>query len=198
MKICLNCFCDSEIRSRIKSYDSKGQCGICGRRDTYIYNTDTDEYLNGIFDNIINLYVPVSSLEIKPDVKNCVYIKNELVENWNIFNNLSATHVHTIIKALSKDLYAETPELIDEPVVNQLTTDSEYFKANSLLKEFSWEQFVEALKHENRFHTNYIDTTILEIFCSFIRKSYKTGDKFYRGRISGEEGYDCGNMGPPP
>jgi len=198
MKICINCFCDSEIRSRIKSYDSKGQCSICGCRDTYIYDTDTDEYLNGILDNIINLYVPVSSLEVTPDAENCVYIKNELVENWNIFNKLSATQVHTIIKALSKDLYAETPELIDAPVVNQLTTDSDYLKANSLLKEFTWEQFVEALKHENRFHTNYVDTNILEIFCSFIRKSYKAGEKFYRGRISSEEGYGCDNMGPPP
>lgn len=198
MKICINCFCVSDIKSRIESYDTKGSCDICGRKDAYIYDTETDVYLNGILDNIINLYIPVSSLGNAPKAEDCVYIKNEFIENWNIFNNLSASKVHTIIKALSKELYSETPELIDEPVVNQLTMDSEYFKANSLLKEYSWEQFVEALKHENRFHTNYIDTTILEIFCSFIRKSYKTGKRFYRGRISGEEGYDCENMGPPP
>lgn len=198
MIICCNCFCDTEIKSRIKSYNKKGSCSICRSNDTYIYDTDTDDYLNGIFDNIINLYVPVSTVDPTPEAKDCVFIKNELLENWNIFNKLNATQVHAIVKELSTDLYSETPELIDAPVVNQIEMDEVFLKDNSILKGYTWEQFVEALKHENRFHTNHINTDILKIFCTFIRKTYKAGKKFYRGRISSEVGFDCDDMGPPP
>ena len=83
MIICNNCFCDSEIKSRIESYSKKGQCRVCGCKDAYIYDTDTDDYLNGIFDNILNLFVPVSSLLTPPEAEQCIFIKNELLENWN-------------------------------------------------------------------------------------------------------------------
>jgi len=198
MIICHNCFCDSEIRSRIESYNKNGQCSVCGCKKAYIYDTDVDDYLNGIFDNILNLFVPVSALVTQPEAENCIFIKNELLENWNIFNKLNATQVHSIVKALSPDLYSETPELIDAPVVNQIEMDKDSLKESSILKGYTWDQFVEALKHENRFHTNHINTDILKIFCSFIRKSYKAGTRFYRGRISSETGFDCDNMGPPP
>ena len=102
------------------------------------------------------------------------------------------------MKALSPDLYSSTPELIDAPVVNQIEMDKEALKENSILKGYTWEQFVEALKHENRFHTNHINTDILKVFCSFIRKGYKAGTKFYRGRISSKTGFDCSSMGAPP
>ena len=198
MIICNNCFCDSEIKSRIESYSKKGQCRVCGCKDAYIYDTDTDDYLNGIFDNILNLFVPVSSLLTPPEAEQCIFIKNELLENWNIFNKISAAQVHSIVKALSPDLYSSTPELIDAPVVNQIEMDKEALKENSILKGYTWEQFVEALKHENRFHTNHINTDILKVFCSFIRKGYKAGTKFYRGRISSKTGFDCSSMGAPP
>ena len=198
MIICHNCFCDSEIRSRIESYNKIGKCDVCGCAKGCIYDTDTDEYLNGIFDNILNMFVPVSALAVPPDAKDFVFVKNELLENWNIFNKISASQVHSIVKALSPDLYSATPELIDSPVVNQITLDSVALKELSILKGYTWDQFVQALKHENRFHTNYINTEILRVFCSFIRKSYKAGTIFYRGRISSDTGFDCSSMGAPP
>ena len=57
---------------------------------------------------------------------------------------------------------------------------------------------MKALKEKNRFHTHYVDLGLLERFCSYIRKPYKTGDMFYRCRISTEEGIPLEEMGAPP
>lgn len=75
---------------------------------------------------------------------------------------------------------------------------SDYIRNHSLLKMNSWEGFVSDLKTQNRFHTNYINLEILEKFCSYIRKPYKKGTMFYRGRISLADGYSADEMGAPP
>lgn len=69
---------------------------------------------------------------------------------------------------------------------------------HSLLTTNSWEDFVDALKTKNRFHTHYINLELLERFCSYIRKPYKAGECFYRCRISTEEGIPMDKMGAPP
>lgn len=69
---------------------------------------------------------------------------------------------------------------------------------HSLLTTNSWDDFVNAIKTKNRFHTHYVDLDLLERFCSYIRKPYKAGEMFYRCRISTEEGLSVKEMGAPP
>ena len=54
------------------------------------------------------------------------------------------------------------------------------------------------IKTKNRYHSKLINFDILEKYCSFIRKTYKTGDLFYRARISGQTGYPISEMSAPP
>lgn len=75
--------------------------------------------------------------------------------------------------------------------------DEEYLKIHSLLKNKTWEEFTDNLKHINRFHTNDLNLAILERLCSFIRKKYNAREIFYRGRISEIDGFSINNMGAP-
>lgn len=127
-----------------------------------------------------------------------MYCNPTLIKNWRIFNNLNSEQVYNIIRELSSELYVASPELFDTPVANMQLYDTQYLKENSILKEYSWNDFVTALKHENRFHTNHINTEILRVFCSYIRKLYKKGECFFRGRISSKSGYNCSEMSAPP
>lgn len=198
MIICSNCFSDAEIKTRIESYNIKGTCQFCGKSDCYIYNSETDNYLNGVLDKIINLYTPVSSFPERVPAAKQTFLKNELLKSWPLFNNLTEEQVYDIAVSLSPDLYSESPDLFDSPIINSQLDDHLSVTQNSILRGYAWEDFVQSLKHQNRFHTSYMNTDILKVFCSYIRKPYKKGAKFYRARISSEEGFDSDQMSAPP
>ncbi len=108
MIICNKCFSDSEIKSRIKSHNNIGKCSICHKDKTYIYDTETDTYLNGIFDKLINIYTPVSSVSYA-DASKQTFLKDEFAKKWKVFNNIPDEKIYSILRELSKDLYNETP-----------------------------------------------------------------------------------------
>lgn len=42
MICCVECFKDIEMRAAIEIVGHKGDCPICGRRNNWIYNSETD------------------------------------------------------------------------------------------------------------------------------------------------------------
>lgn len=197
MIVCSDCFSDAEIKTRIESYGKKGTCQFCGKTECYIYDSNKDSYLSGIFDKIINLYSPVSSLSKKVPASKQTFLKSEFSKSWGFFNKLSEEQIYNILVELSSDLYSETPELFDSPIINAQIDDTTSITENSILRGYEWNDFVFSLKHQNRFHTGYMNTEIFEKFCSYIRKPYKKGTKFYRARISSEKGFEPIDMGAP-
>ncbi|WP_231684905.1 RES family NAD+ phosphorylase [Phosphitispora fastidiosa] len=198
MICCNNCFCDSELKPIIEGLGKKGDCQICHGSNVYIYDTDEHAKLVGYFDEFISIYTPVQSLPAEFPKAEIRLLKDELLTNWSIFNKLDAINVYKIITCICSDKYQEIPELFDSPVGIAELYNREFLNEHSLLKTNSWEGFVNALKKENRFHTKHINLEILERFCSFIRKSYKKGTIFYRGRISSSSrGLRADEMGAP-
>lgn len=86
MIVCSDCFSDAEIKTRIESYEKKGTCQFCGKTECYIYDSNKDSYLSGIFDKIINLYSPVSSLSKKVPASKQTFLKSEFSKSWGFFN----------------------------------------------------------------------------------------------------------------
>ena len=175
-----------------------GECPLCKCKNVHIYDTDEYEELSTMFDELISIYTPVSLLPDFYPKADTYMLKSELINNWNIFNRKSEAEVYNIITALCKEKYEYNAELFDYPVGIQELYDYEYLLKHSLLTTNSWDDFVEALKTKNRFHTHYINLDLLERFCSYIRKPYKTGETFFRCRISAEDGISIEEMGAPP
>ena len=198
MIVCEKCFCDTEIISVIRNKEDIGNCPMCKSKNVHIYDTDKYEDLSIMFDELISIYTPITQLLNSYPKSDTRLLKSELIKNWNIFNRKSEADVYNIITEICKEKYEYNAELFDQPIGIQELYEQDYLAKHSLLTTNSWEDFVDALKTKNRFHTHYINLELLERFCSYIRKPYKAGEWFYRCRISTEEGIPMDKMGAPP
>ena len=178
MIICEKCFCDTEVISVIRNKVEIGDCPLCKCKNVHIYDTDKYEDLSMMFDELINIYTPITLLPESYPKSDTRLLKSDSINNWNIFNKKSESDVYNIITAICKEKYEYNAELFDHPVGIQELYDQEYLSKHSLLTTNSWDDFVKAIKTKNRFHTHYVDLDLLERFCSYIRKPYKAGEMF--------------------
>lgn len=198
MICCIDCFKDTEIKSIILSLNNTGSCEVCGSKETYTYDTDRDNSLVDIFDGLIDVYTSIDSLPEEYPRGKTKLLNEALYSDWNIFN-INKEKIYDLVKNLCKEKYDEHPEIFDGSVGIAELVQAEYLKENSLLGVYSWEDFVNAIKTENRFHTNYVNTIVLNLFCEYVRIRYKKGTKFYRARISKTKGgFSINKMGAPP
>lgn len=202
MRFCNYCIIDGELRPMMDSLQTEDSCPLCGSRRARIYDTDEPGGLVGIaetFERLIEIYTPQSLLPPDFPSDERRLLVSELTDRWHIFNpQLSSTHVYNIIRTVCEDKYRSMPSLFDAPVGIAELNDRAYLEHHSLLRSHSWDDFVNSVKRHNRFHTHHIALDLLKRYCSFIRKVYKKGTVFYRGRISGEEGFPPGQMSAPP
>ncbi|MBB6634140.1 RES family NAD+ phosphorylase [Cohnella thailandensis] len=200
MKFCNQCIVDGELKPIIEGLGQlENSCPICGKRRVFIYDTDIHSELTEYFEQLLEIYTPESMLPSEfPDEEKRLLV-NELTDRWHIFSNkLTSTEVYRIIRALCAEKYTSMPSLFDARVGIAELNDKEYLQDHSLLRSNSWDDFVKNVKNHNRFHSNHIELTVLNRYCSFIRKVYKKGTILYRGRISSEDGFPIDQMGAPP
>ncbi len=197
MIFCERCFSDSEVIPIIHKCTEVGECQICHSKNVFVYDTDKHDELTTLFDELIGIYTPADLLPDAFPKAEIKMLKNELLENWNIFNKCSESDVYKIVTAICKEKYEYNPELFDNPIGLKELYDTEYLEEHSLLTIKTWDGFVDALKTKNRFHTHFINLELLEKFCSYIRKPYKKGTTFFRGRISNVNGFSVKEMGAP-
>ena len=200
MIFCSECFKDSQIKEIIKSRKKGGQCTTCGCKNAYIYDPAIDDYLDGFLDDLINIYTAKSALPKDYPSSDIHMLADELKNEWNIFNDdISSSDIHNITKCISPRLYKESQELFEEPIGIKEKYDKDELYELSMLKGKTWEDFVESIKHQNRFHTQIIDLKKLETYLSYLRKNYPKGTKMFRGRLcSDNKGYKKDKMGAPP
>ncbi|WP_051082422.1 hypothetical protein [Paenibacillus sanguinis] len=186
MKFCNSCIVDGELQPIIETFgQAESFCPVCGKRKVFIYNTECHFKFTEHFEQLLEIYTPESMLppDFPPEEKKLLV--TELTDRWHIFSDkLNPTDVYRIVRAICADKYVSMPSLFDAPIAIAEHTDSEFLQAHSLLRSNSWNDFVTFLKEQNRFHTNHIQLPILDRYCSYIRKVYKKGTVFYRGRLS--------------
>lgn len=200
MKFCSHCIVDGELKPIIESLGHlEYSCPICGKRRAFIYDTDIHSELTEYFEQLLEIYTPESMLPSDfPDDEKRLLV-TELTDRWHIFNEkLTSTDVYRIIRALCAEKYSGMSSLFDARVGIAELNDKEYLQDHSLLRSNSWDDFVRVVKNHNRFHSNQIELKVLNRYCSFIRKVYKKGSFFFRGRISSEDGFPVDQMGAPP
>lgn len=200
MLIGINCFRDIELRSIIESQSKIGNCEITGEAGIPVYDTIEDDILRNYISEILNIYTPVSELPNDFPRENLNYIEFILYEGWTIFR-VTKENIKRIVMELCRDTYSSNSLLFTDKVGMEKLCDSEFLRRNSLLRESSWEKFMSSIKNINRFHSNHINLELLnEFFCSpqMMRTIPKDSERFYRARISDENGMKKEEMGPPP
>jgi len=198
MYCCNNCFADAEITAIINANKQIGTCDFCGSMNVHVYELGKDQTIAELFDGLLDIYTPTSDLPDDFPRGQTDLIKNILCYNWHIFN-LKPDCIYRLITAICSERYKEQPDLFDSPVGIHQSQDNNYLEDNSILKNYCWEDFVEGIKHKNRFHSDYVNTDILFVFLRCAVKSHKVGEVLYRSRICPDKnGYLRKEMGPPP
>jgi len=200
MKFCSRCIVDGELQPIIEGLgQQESVCPICGKRRALVYDTELHSELTEYFEQLLDIYTPAAMLPYDfPDHEKRLLV-SELTDRWHIFNDkLNPTDIHRIVRAICAEKYASLPSLFDAPIGIAELNDKKFLRHHSLLRSNSWDDFVDSVKKQNRFHTNHIELTILNRYCSFIRKVYRKGTVFFRGRLCSEEGFQPEEMGAPP
>lgn len=196
MICCDQCFRDKEIISIIRSFNRVGNCELCGGKQVFIYDTRTQVEIRDMFDEFLNIYSPIDSLpEGFPEDKITSLVK-ELHEDWYIFS-FGPDKIHRFLESALAHRYHKEPDLFQGLVGVAEFYDTDYLEEHSILRNFRWEDFVESIKSEYRFHSNQINTDVLTMFFAYVRKTYLSGISFYRARVSSKNGYGLNDMGAP-
>lgn len=200
MIFCEKCFKDQELKLIISSLAGKtvGKCPVCHSNAVHLYDTDIQSDLTPLFENLIQIYASASALPTFFPRAEYRMLIDELSERWNIFGDISRLDKSRILQAICSELYEESPEIFDGPVGIPELYEAAYLREHALLRNNNWDEFVNEIKTINRYHSKLINLEILEKYCSFIRKTFKEGDLFFRARISEREGYPVDRMSAPP
>lgn len=197
MYCCEKCFKDIELVAIIKGKQNKADCDICLTRNVYVYDMNKDEGLDILFDEFLSIYKPVTMLPENFPSSMLSFLKDELVNNWNIFN-LDSSQVYRLLSALLEKQFPMKVRLLEEPIGIPELGDERYKMDNSILRGYTWEYFVEYLKHENRFHSAHINYSVLDEFLKGLIVTIEKGTKLYRARISNNDELTLDDMGAPP
>src|SRR5574344_541011 len=200
MKFCSECFNDTEICNLIENIENEDICDITNKKSAHIYDSEKHNFLKEYFEDLLNVYTPVSAIGSNIDKANAVKLKYDLLENnWNIFSDkCKHSDVYTILKNVCVEKYEEMPEIFNEDVIIQELYDEKYKIEHSLLKNYTWDDFTSSLKYYNRFHSKHLQLNILKKACFATTKIHKKGERLYRGRISNKEGFLKTEMSVPP
>lgn len=197
MICCENCFKDLEIKDIIKSFEKLGRCSICSSNGVHIYDTDKDSTIEEMFNDILDIYYLESELDNKFPEEHLNLLKEELYNNWNIFN-IKPDKISMLIKHICKSKYEENPRLFRNSIGIKEFLDKKYLSDNSIMKVYTWDKFVDEIKTQCRFHNDYFNKNVFSEYFKYMNKSYKKGEIFYRARISEDKGFSEKEMGAPP
>jgi len=200
MIFCERCFRDKIISSMVCSVSKTedGECPICKSKGVHLYDTATQNDLTPYFEELLRIYAPSNTLPNNYPIAETHSLLDDLKERWNIFSDIPPIQICEILKSVCGEIYANSNELFIGTVGIPELYDTTYLQEHSLVKNNNWDAFVDELKTKNRYHSKLINFDILEKYCSFIRKTYKTGELFYRARISERTGYGIKEMSAPP
>lgn len=200
MIFCRDCFRDTTIRSIIQTLKVRGNCPVCGKDSAYLYDSDKNTELCGYMDELIQSYTPSSLLPDSYPIEEKRTLSETLRNDWDIFSeNLNSSKIFTIVRSISPDLYKSFPAFFNETVGMPEKFESSYQAELGILRGKSWDDFVNDIKYKNRFHTNIMSTEILSKYLLYLKKDYKKGAIFFRGRIfTSNTPFDCSELNAPP
>lgn len=197
MICCQECFKDEQLRSIIYTMDKKGDCEVCGSKDTYIYDTDKNNELEECIDALLDIYYCQDGLPEDYPKRFLNYIYDELYSRWGLFN-IKPEKIKEVIINICKDRYKSEPNFFSGMVGIKELNEKDSLEKNCILKNYQWNDFVYSIKNVNRFHSDHLNKEVFKRVCFDISKDLIKNTVLYRGRISDKDGFTAKNMGAPP
>ena len=96
MIFCSSCFKDREIQSIVARINRRGHCPVCGKKNVFLYDTDKDNSLQGMFDNLLSVYTPQEDLPDSYPIAETSLLGDALKNDWDIFSKISKESIINI------------------------------------------------------------------------------------------------------
>ncbi|MEB4869031.1 RES domain-containing protein [Priestia megaterium] len=198
MNCCVKCFMSSEIKGIIKSLNNLGACSFCGSDNVHVYDLYYDKGLDELFNDILSIFkLGTDLIGDGYSPYKLISIKDEFEKKWNIFNNFDGSKIHLFLNSLLEHNHSDKIHILNNQVGIIEWMNESYLEKNSVLKGYSWGEFVKYIKHENRFHSNHVNYAVLKDYLERLTATVEE-DTFYRARISNNRELDELEMGAPP
>lgn len=165
MKVCPNCFADTELKAFISASTIKGDCTVCGTKEQPIM--DIDEFMD-FFQELVDNYIPTSEGES---------IKNKIQGNWSFFSD------HQVAERILNFIIPK----IDTEIPNA-NSSVEYIK--EIKDNYGyWETLKDELKWSNRFLSD-LDQLLELGWDGFFNTQYRLtpSTELYRARVHHQSG----------
>lgn len=200
MICCSACFQNLELKAIITNLGQVGDCPICGATNSFIYDSEKNFDLEPLFEDLITVYTPQDAFPKNNHISDARPLAVVIKEDWSIFSDISVESINEILRSLAPSVVNDFPSLFSQDVGIPEKYDDEYLKCHSILHTSQWSDFVDAIKHKNRFHSNLIDSDRLREYCmEIVRVIQPDKHRYYRGRIAkNRNGYSRKEMGAPP
>jgi len=198
MNCCEKCFRNQDMQSVIRKQQLQGNCDICGSKAVFIQPLGPECVLRDYFDILLDVYTSGDNLPREYSKDLLDHIENHLCIEWSIFD-LDTEHISKFLHALYPD-----PSDMKAPIVTTRVgilekDDESYLQQNSIIGSSVWDDFVEAIKFQNRFFSFGINDNVMQPFLNLVKKTYTKGSIFYRARIAtSAKGFPLDKMGAPP
>lgn len=181
MKICMNCFTDSQIRKIIERSSSEiNDCDFCLTTDTKVCNPGDEPYER--IKELLNGLVGIYQIETTGTGN---LLRQELVSFWHIFNIdlLEERKVQQLLINLLNEKYKEQPELFNSSVIIRTLKNKDYKQKHSMFKESSYSEFVDIIQTKHRFHIDQFNSDVFGIIIEYGTLTISSKEKFYRARL---------------
>lgn len=190
MKICKNCFTSNYLQGIIeKNYSEIANCDFCESENIKVI---APAELKNQFLPLLETYIICNNGE------NFNTIDEQIINDFHgkIFSDETLVNVKNILLSV----FEEDKDFIKKLLQNKVCFDflqKDDYSIEQLIT--IWDNFSEEIKYSNRFHlSKAIDLTLLGNALIRHAKPIKSGSVFFRGRVSGENGFTVDEMKNPP
>ncbi len=191
MKCCVECFSSEYLRTIISTNSTAtGTCDFCYSKNSKLYNP---RELLLYFEGVLELY----SLDSSSSSNSIEYKINEDFPD-KIFKITETNIIRELLLQIIADDIDNLNGLFQSNVsLEVFQNPNTKNQAHDL--ELVWDNFVDEIKNENRFHVrNAIEFNKLEKLLRRHVREISKGRIFYRARISDKKGFDNSQMWNPP
>lgn len=184
MNCCPYCFSDSVARGIVEelAHNELGSCEFCGKANVPIVDVSPECELRSYFDDMLEVFAPAGQvpehrwLSEKP-----LPFAEAFASLWSVFS-IDIKTVELFLGAL----YGEE-DWFDEFSANTIVVTPDQgnsdISAYSLFGTKTWDDFVESIKQNLRFHTRIENEELFENICNVLSQSTHPDQCWYRARV---------------
>lgn len=183
MKCCVECFRDLEVRDRVSSLQTVGNCDICpNHRGVAVMELNDDSLsstnLRYEFEALASIY------SVSKVGQRGLPLAERLRTDFGIFSDdVSAAGVNQILAVILSEYLKTTGLDLNRPLAFGKEHDELFLATSSITHGLTWTDFDQSIKFKSRFHTNIINDELLGDILQPTLRTIPKNSVFYRARI---------------